>query len=85
MFLAFSDSAHSGPRPVVIFQHGLAGDKDGSWGTAERLAELNAAVFSIDSPEHGSRGDGSELTAVFHFFGIDEKTQVFDIGAPAGP
>src|SRR5262249_55534273 len=38
--LAFSDATKSGPRPVVIFGHGLGGDKEGVWGTAERLAAL---------------------------------------------
>ena len=82
VFLAFADGAVSGPRPVVLYAHGLGGDKDGSWGTAERLAELGAAVFAIDSPEHGSRSDdpGSEIASVFGFFGIDAETQTFDIG-----
>lgn len=79
-YLAFSDATVSGPRPVVIFQHGLGGDKDGNWGTAERLSELGVAVFSIDSPEHGSRG-GAEgvLQSVLAFFGIDDQTGDFDI------
>ena len=82
VFLAFADGTVSGPRPVVLYAHGLGGDKDGSWGTAERLAELGAAVFAIDSPEHGSRSDdpGSELASVFGFFGIDAESQSFDIG-----
>ena len=82
VFLAFSNGARSGPRPVVIFGHGLGGDKDGGWGTAERLSELDAAVFSIDSPEHGSRSSDPDnpLTATFGFFGVDAETQVFDIG-----
>lgn len=81
-FLAFSDGTKSGPRPVVIFAHGLNGTKDGCWGTAERLAELGAAVFAIDSPEHGSRSaDPSDtLGPTFSFFGIDPDTQSFDIG-----
>lgn len=80
LFLAFSDATKSGPRPVVIFQHGLGGDKDSCWGTAERLASLNAAVIAIDSPEHGSRAEGgTALTAAFSFFGVDPTTQSFDI------
>ena len=84
VFLAFSDATKSGPRPVVIYGHGLGGDKDGCWGTAERLSQIHAsgaAVFAIDSPEHGSRGDASTLiTSVYGFFGIDEATGDFDIG-----
>lgn len=81
VFLAFSDGTKSGPRPVVFFAHGLGGTKDGCWGTSERLAELNAAVFSIDSPEHGSRSldPDKPLVATFRFFGIDPETEVFDI------
>ncbi len=46
--------------------------RDGNWGTAERLADLNAAVIAIDSPEHGSRSSGgSGITAAFSFFGVD--------------
>ncbi len=85
-FLDFSDSTKGGKRPVVIFQHGLGGDKDGAWGTAQRLAALSpngVAVFAIDSPEHGSRapaGSSSSLiSSVYGFFGIDPKTQAFDI------
>lgn len=84
LFLSFSHASLSGPRPVVIYQHGLGGDKDGSWGTTERLAELSArgvAVVAIDSPEHGSRTTGATtlVKSVYGFFGIDEETGVFDI------
>lgn len=84
VFLAFSDATESGPRPVVLYAHGLGGDKDGTWGTAERLAEiapLGAAVIGIDSPEHGSRSDnpGSPVATTFKFFGVDAATGTFDI------
>jgi hypothetical protein len=79
VFMAVSD-AESGQRRIpVIFGHGLGGDKDGSWGTAERLAPLNAAVFSIDSPHHGSRGPGG-IAAMFPFFGFDADDASFVIG-----
>ncbi|MBK9264787.1 MAG: hypothetical protein IPM54_34010 [Polyangiaceae bacterium] len=86
VFLAFSKAEASGKRPVVIYGHGLGGDKDGTWGTSERLAALDpngVAVFGIDSPEHGTRAkdpDQNSLFAAFYFFGIDDKTQTFDIG-----
>lgn len=84
VYLAFSDRTASGPRPVVFFAHGLGGDKDGCWGTAERLAELSArgvAVIAIDSPEHGSRavGDTNLISSVYGFFGIEQGTNDFDI------
>lgn len=90
--VAFSDATKSGPRPMVIFGHGLGGDKEGVWGTAERLAALGdkgVAVFGIDAPEHGSRSttpkDSATLASVFAFFGIDsaasgaDKTETFVI------
>jgi pimeloyl-ACP methyl ester carboxylesterase len=84
VFLAISDATKSGPRPIVIFQHGLGGNKDACWGTAERLAAIapnGAAVIAIDSPEHGSRGGATSLaSSVFAFFGIDPDTLQFDIG-----
>ncbi|MEZ4294685.1 MAG: hypothetical protein R3B70_06890 [Polyangiaceae bacterium] len=80
-FLAFSDGNSQSPRPVVLYAHGLGGTKDGCWGTAQRLAELNAAVIAIDSPEHGSRSVDPDkpLIATFRFFGIDPETEDFDI------
>jgi hypothetical protein len=83
VFLAFADATKSGPRPIVIFAHGLGGTKDGNWGTTERLAELGAAVIAIDSPEHGSRAADPKtdpLLASFSFFGVDPVTQSFDLG-----
>ncbi len=84
VFLAVSDAASTQRRPVVIFQHGLGGDKDGCWGMAERLAPLNAAVFAIDSPHHGSRADDPKMpnmaSAIFEFFGISIGNKSFIIG-----
>lgn len=81
-FMAVSDAQSAEPRTVVIYGHGLAGDKSGTWGTAGRLAPLNAAVFSIDSPHHGSRGNGADdmLTPALAFFGVDVADQTFVIG-----
>jgi pimeloyl-ACP methyl ester carboxylesterase len=86
LYLAFSDATKSGKRPVVIFQHGLGGSKDASWGTADRLAgisERGAAVIAIDSPEHGARAADPGANAFFaalSFFGVDQATQTFDVG-----
>lgn len=85
-YLVFSDAMKSGPRPIVIFGHGLGDDKDGTWGTAERLAELGVAVIGIDAPEHGSRSDPptkdgkSDLfQAVTGFFAANPETKQFDL------
>lgn len=86
MYLTFSDATKSGPRPIVIFGHGLGGDKDGVWGTTERLAELGIAVVGIDAPEHGSRSDPptkdgkSDLfQSVTGFFAANPETKQFDM------
>ncbi len=86
VFLAFSDGAKVGKRPVIIFQHGLGGDKDGTWGTAQRLAALSAAtgcaVFGIDSPWHGSRYPGGMpdmLQSVSKYLGVNIAAKTFDI------
>lgn len=82
VFMAFSDATTAAPRPVVLFAHGLGGTKDGCWGTADRLKDLNAAVISIDSPEHGSRsmtGEEQPFLTILRFFGVDAATQTFDI------
>jgi hypothetical protein len=81
-FLAFTQATTKKKRPVVIFQHGLGGDKDGTWGTAERLAELGVAVIGIDSPEHGSRSkapSGDQLASIEAFLGVDVEKRTFDI------
>jgi pimeloyl-ACP methyl ester carboxylesterase len=82
--LSFSDGAYSGPRPVVIYGHGLGGDKEGVWGTSERLAgaaEHGVAVIGIDAPEHGSRGvpNADLADSVFEFFALDDKSGSFDL------
>ncbi len=82
--LSFSDGAYSGPRPVVIYGHGLGGDKEGVWGTSERLAEAaehGVAVIGIDAPEHGSRGvpNADLADSVFEFFALDDKSGSFDL------
>ena len=75
VFVDVSDKMSSAPRTVVIYGHGLGGDKDGSWGTALRLADINAAVFAIDSPHHGTRASGGGAESIFSFFGIEISDQ----------
>jgi pimeloyl-ACP methyl ester carboxylesterase len=86
LYIAFSDATSTAKRPIVIFQHGLGGDKDATWGTSQRLAPLNAAVFGIDAPEHGSRGDPpfpdgktDLVQASMNFFGVNLDTKAFDM------
>jgi hypothetical protein len=79
--LSFSDRNAVGPRPVVIYGHGIGGDKEEVWGTSQRLAGVGdggVAVIGIDAPEHGARAlPGSN--PIFSFFAIDDKTGAFDL------
>ena len=85
-YLDFADATRSGPRPIVIYGHGLGGDKDGAWGTADRLKDLDVAVIAIDAPEHGSRSDpptpdgkSDVLRSVTGFFAANPDTKKFDM------
>ncbi|CAN5657259.1 hypothetical protein BH09MYX1_BH09MYX1_03270 [soil metagenome] len=83
VFLSFSNGNKTGKRPVVIYQHGLGGDKDGTWGTTQRLADLGCAVIGIDSPEHGSRAPGGTTDTIVwitSFLGVDLGAKTFDVG-----
>lgn len=84
--LVFADATRSGPRPIVIFGHGLGDDKSGTWGTAERLTDLDAVVIGIDAPEHGSRsnpptpdGRSDLVRSVTGFFAANPDTKQFDM------
>jgi alpha-beta hydrolase superfamily lysophospholipase len=86
-FVAFSNAARSGPRPVVVLGHGLGRDKDQTWEVAEYLADLDVAVISIDAPEHGSRhvppwtpGATDQVVSTLSFVGVDLDTHSIDVG-----
>ena len=86
VFLTFADGNKTGPRPIVIYQHGLGGDKDGTWGTTERLADLGCAVIGIDAPEHGSRAAGGSTDPYYWisgFLGVELAAKTFDVGKAA--
>jgi hypothetical protein len=85
-YLVFSNQDHSGPRPVVVFAHGMGGDKESTWGPAKRLAELDVAVIGIDAPEHGSRatppyppGQTDTVKASLELLAIDPGAKTFDV------
>lgn len=44
--------------PVVIFQHGITGEKTNAFGIAGTLAVMGFATVAIDHPLHGDRGFG---------------------------
>lgn len=45
--------------PVVIFQHGITGQKSNMFGIAGSLAAAGFATVAIDHPLHGDRGFGA--------------------------
>jgi len=72
----------SEPLPVVIYGHGLGGDRGESGGLARDLAALGMAVVAIDAPAHGEHPTATsteDFFWIFHFFGIDPATQAFDV------
>lgn len=80
--LVFSDKTVSGPRPVVIFGHGLGSDRSETWSVTNQLADLGVAVIGIDAPEHGSRAsdDANEMiSSAVRFFAIDLDNRSFDL------
>jgi hypothetical protein len=81
--LAFSDRDQVGPRPVVVFGHGLGDDKSSTYAAARWLAGVGVAVIGIDAPEHGSRatGDfgGDMVKTALAFFSIDLKERAFNL------
>lgn len=81
--IVFSDREVSGPRPVVVFAHGLTSSKDVTWDAAGWLADQGVVVIGIDAPLHGSRaGDGTKgntLATAFGFFAVDIEAKTFDL------
>ncbi len=70
------------PLPVVLYGHGLGGDRGESDGVARHLTTLGLAVLAIDAPAHGEHPTATtseDFFWIFHFFGIDPATQAFDV------
>lgn len=64
--------AGPGPHPVVIYGHGMNGNRDEARHLAARVADLGLAVVAVDAMHHGdhpSRVPGEEPG--FAFLGID--------------
>ncbi|HUU03617.1 MAG TPA: hypothetical protein VM425_19430 [Myxococcota bacterium] len=69
---------HGPPFPIVIYQHGLLGQKDEDRGAKRAQARAGFASLAIDAVLHGSRkaDSGWEVT---NFFGIDLDSGTFDM------
>lgn len=83
--LVINRSDTAGPKPVVVFAHGLTASKSMTWDVAKWLSGLDVIVIGIDAPEHGSRKTpGLEgLDVVFQFLGVDDDEGTFDLARGA--
>ena len=57
--------APAGGFPVVIFQHGLGGERSNAFAIANQFAAAGIATAAIDAPLHGMRMDGAADTSSF--------------------
>jgi dienelactone hydrolase len=67
------DDGASGPRPVIVYGHGLGGSRGEGRGFAGQVADLGIAVAALDAPshnEHPTNPDAYELYWIFQFFGL---------------
>ncbi len=67
-----------GPYPVLMFGHGIGGDKDQGIPLAEAAAPLGMATISVDAVAHGqhpSATSDTNILQIMSFFGIDVNTQ----------
>lgn len=71
-----------GPFPLILYGHGLGGDRGEAHGFARDVADLGAAVVAIDAPSHGQHptGEASNALSVFAFFGIDFANGAQSVG-----
>ncbi|MFT5354906.1 MAG: pimeloyl-ACP methyl ester carboxylesterase [Polyangiales bacterium] len=66
--------------PLVIFQHGVAGQRSELLGLANTLAAAGYASIAIDAPFHGLRARGDVLDEVNNFTGALEPDGFGDLG-----
>ena len=67
----------TGPWPLVVFGHGLTGERRNGRYLARVLAPAGFAVIALDAPwhgEHGAGAGGGEIDTLLRFFGIDLGT-----------
>ena len=65
--------APDGSLPVIIYGHGLGGDRGEGKGFARQVADLGLAVLALDAPSHNdhpTNPDSYELYWIFQFFGL---------------
>ena len=73
----------SEPVPVVIFQHGLGGQRGNLFAVADTLCAAGFAVAAIDIPYHGMRTAGGAVDTR-HAYGATEGPDLYgDLGGDA--
>lgn len=65
------------PWPVVIFQHGITGNRTNMLGLADSMAAAGFAVVAIDMPLHGLTGCEASGVGAYRNGAITERT--FDV------
>jgi hypothetical protein len=70
---------HQPPFPVIIYQHGLLGQKEQDMGAKRAQAQAGFASLAIDAVEHGTRGSGEGLVNVLNFFTISTEEGTFNM------
>ena len=65
--------------PVVIFQHGITGDRSQALALADAMAAIGYAVVSIDKPLHGLTDVTSPLYVENTGFGAIANERTFDL------
>jgi len=61
------------PFPVIIYQHGLTGQKEQDMGAKRAQARAGFASLAIDAVEHGPRGSGDGFVDLLNFFTINAE------------
>lgn len=82
MTLPNAGSGHSRPDagwPVVIFQHGITGNRSQMLALADTMASIGFAVISIDQPLHGITDVTSPLYIGNTPFGAIANERTFDL------
>ncbi|MDQ3035184.1 MAG: hypothetical protein M3Y87_22450 [Myxococcota bacterium] len=78
--LVLPESADLASVPLIVFQHGLGGQRGNVFGVADTLCAAGFAVASIDIPYHGMRTTGGAVDAV-HSYGDSEGPDLYgDLG-----
>ena len=67
------------PFQVIIYQHGLLGQKEQDMGAKRAQAQAGFASLAIDAVEHGTRGSGEGLVNVLNFFTISAEEGTFNM------